>query len=62
MLLFAGRLLERFWKKHIVRRSTRSSTPGGMLSLEVGKSRYKLRKIRERQWDPQGTFGAEDLR
>src|SRR5438270_13105196 len=62
MLLFARRLLERFWKKHIVRRSKTYSTPGGTLHSEVKKSRYELRKIQDRQWDPQGTFGANDFR
>ena len=62
MLLFAGTLFGRFWKKHIVRRSTTSSTPGGMRHLEVGRSSYEDRKIREQKWDPQGTFGANDVR
>src|SRR3954470_19357069 len=62
MLLFAGTLFGRFWKKHIVRRSTTSSTPGGTRHLEVGRSSYEDRKIREQKWDPQGTFGANDFR
>ena len=48
MLLFAGRLFGRFWKKHIVRRSTRSSTPGGTPHLEVGKSSFEDRKIQSK--------------
>src|SRR3954462_316172 len=62
MLLFAGRLLGRFRKKHNVRRSTTSSTPGGTRHLEVGRSSYEVRKIREQKWDPQGTFGENDFR
>src|SRR5436190_23523037 len=61
MLLFAGRLFGRFWKKHIVCRSTTSSTPGGTHHLEVGRPSYEVRKIREQKWDPQGTFGATDF-
>src|SRR5436189_5946327 len=55
-LLFAGRLFERFWKKHTVLWSATSSTPGSTHHLEVGRPRYERRKIQERRWDPQGTF------
>ena len=64
-LLFAGRLFERFWKKHTVLGCTSSSTPGGTHHSEVGRPRYERRKIQERRWDHRVHFeqktSGEDL-